>query len=77
MASFCKACSIDTFGQDFNDLAGITSPAEWAAGRSCSVLCEGCGPIRVDPHGNCATANCDCAGQLGHGMPHLIERSWP
>jgi hypothetical protein len=57
MADFCKQCSIENFGEDYRDLAGITTQEDWEQGRACVVLCEGCGPIQVDPEGNC-TGNC-------------------
>ena len=53
MADYCKQCSMEHFGQDFDDLAGITSPEEEAKGRYAVVICEGCGSIQVDPSGTC------------------------
>lgn len=67
MADFCKQCSIDLFGSDYEDLAGITIPEEAAKGFYCCVLCEGCGPIQVDPAGKCVSKDCLNAGQPGHG----------
>ncbi len=52
MADFCRACSIEVWGTDFRDLAGLTIPENAANGRYALVLCEGCGPIQVDPDGN-------------------------
>ena len=70
MADFCRQCSLDLFGPDEeNDMAGITKPEDWANGLSCVVLCEGCGPIQVDPEGNCITP--DCLKQHGR------NRTWP
>ena len=57
MASFCKQCSIETFGEDFGDFRGLTDENSWQKGLACVVLCEGCGPIQVDPTGNCLS---DC-----------------
>ena len=51
MADFCKQCSINNFGEDFKDLAGITKPEDWAKGLAAVVLCEDCGVIQVDPEG--------------------------
>lgn len=51
MADFCKDCSIATFGEDFRELAGITTAEDVAAGRAASVICECCGHILVDPDG--------------------------
>lgn len=53
MADFCKQCSIDHFGKDFGDLAGITPQEDWDAGKAMVVLCEGCGAIQVMPDGTC------------------------
>lgn len=51
MADFCKECSIETFGQDFKDLANISTPKDTEKGLYCFVLCEGCGSILVDHTG--------------------------
>lgn len=69
MADFCKQCSIDTFGEDYGDLAFITEQKEWEEGKASCDICEGCGPIQVDPLGNCVSKDCMCQGQTGHGMP--------
>lgn len=58
MADFCHQCSITSFGEDFKDLAGITKPEDFAQGKSCVVLCEGCGPCQVDPDGRCISDDC-------------------
>ncbi len=57
MADFCKQCSLDIFGIDFVELANITPEADFKEGYAASVLCEGCGAIRVDPDGKCLS-NC-------------------
>lgn len=69
MADFCKACSIEHFGIDYKELAGLTTKDDWLAGRAVVVICEGCGAIQVDPQGNCVTFDCLCAGEEGHGGP--------
>ena len=69
MADFCKQCSIDMFGQDFRELAGITEEDKWQQGLAATVICEGCGVIQVDPSGNCVSPDCLCQGQEGHGLP--------
>ena len=51
MADFCHICSLSNFGEDFGDLAGITTEEDWAEGKAHVVLCEGCGLIQVDPEG--------------------------
>jgi hypothetical protein len=63
MADFCMQCSERLFGEDFGDLAKITTPEMWADERSCVVICEGCGHIQVDPEGRCVSSDCL---ELGH-----------
>lgn len=58
MADFCKQCSEDKFGEDFKDLAYITAVDDWKEGKAAVVICEGCGPIQVDPDGNCISDDC-------------------
>lgn len=69
MADFCNACSREHFGEDFGDLQGITPEKAWVDSEACSVICEGCGSIQVDPKGNCVSQDCDLAGKPGHGLP--------
>jgi len=57
MADFCEQCSKD-MGFSENDLRGITKPEDVVQGLYAVVLCEGCGPIQVDPEGNCISADC-------------------
>jgi hypothetical protein len=66
MADFCKQCSIHMFGKDFKELAKITKPEAWADGRACAVICEGCGPVQVDPEGTCVSS--DCLKKHGEGV---------
>jgi len=73
MARFCKQCSIDIFGEDFKELAGITTEEDWKSGMAAVVICEGCGSIQVDPDGNCVSAGCLEACKPGHGMPWLSD----
>ena len=58
MADFCSYCSIQLFGKDRRDLAGITTEGNWKSDYAAWVLCEGCGPTQVDPDGNCVGGNC-------------------
>lgn len=58
MASFCKKCSIDIFGEDYEDFAGITTPKDTAEGFYACVLCEDCGPCQVDHTGTCVSEDC-------------------
>ena len=46
MADFCQECSIDTWGEDTRDMAGLCKN-----GGAATVLCEGCGLINVDVNG--------------------------
>ena len=58
MADFCKQCSIEIFGTDFGDLAGISTPEDTANGMYAVVLCEDCGPCQVNHAGECISSNC-------------------
>lgn len=51
MADFCKACSIETWGKDFEDMKDISTPEDTEKGLFARVLCEGCGVILVDHTG--------------------------
>jgi len=82
MAAFCYQCAIDCDWD--NDLAGITTEADWEKGLAAEVLCEGCGMIQVDPKGRCVTshapeepfsAGCTQAGKPGHGLPWKNAKS--
>ena len=66
MADFCKQCAEEIFGKQakrdgiclLSDLRGITSKKDYAKGLAAVVICEGCGPIQVDPEGNCVSEDC-------------------
>ena len=58
MADFCKQDSIALFGEDFGDMKNITKKEDWDKGLAVTVLCEDCGPIQVDPEGNCISVDC-------------------
>lgn len=58
MADFCRQCSIELFGEDFRELANITEVDKWKRGWAALVVCEECGPIQVDPDGNCISRDC-------------------
>lgn len=58
MADFCKQCSIDIFGEDHKDLAGIADPDRVAKGYYPVVVCEGCGIVQVDHEGKCVSGDC-------------------
>tara|TARA_Y100000310_G_C20457350_1_gene703679 strand:+ start:183 stop:416 length:234 start_codon:yes stop_codon:yes gene_type:complete len=66
MADFCKACSIELYEKDLGDFANITTEDDWKEGRAALVMCEGCGPIQVDPNGRCI-GNCFKNEKEGHG----------
>lgn len=68
MADFCKACSEELFGEDHRELANITKKEDWEKGLACTVICEGCGYIQVDPDGNCVSKNCLLKNKPGHGV---------
>lgn len=66
MAEFCEACSKE-LGHPYGDFRGLTSNENWENGKAALVLCEGCGPIQVNPAGFCVSNDCLKAGQEGHG----------
>jgi hypothetical protein len=53
MADFCKDCSIELFGEDHGDLAGISIKENEAEDLYPIVICEGCGIIEVNTEGVC------------------------
>lgn len=58
MSDFCKQCSIEIFGDDFRDMANITTKDDIKKGLYANVLCEHCGPIQIDLDGQCITVGC-------------------
>ena len=58
MADFCRQCTQRMLGVDQSDLKGLTSEEAAREGRYAVTLCEGCGPIQVDPAGNCISKDC-------------------
>jgi hypothetical protein len=58
MADFCQQCSIDLFGEDGGDLAGLVTADEAAKGLGVYVLCEGCANAFVDHVGRCHSNHC-------------------
>lgn len=58
MADFCKQCSIEIWGEDLGDLAGISLKRDTDKEMYYLALCEGCGPIQVDHEGICVSKNC-------------------
>ena len=51
MADFCMDCSLEIFGEDLGDLAGLGNGKVLQPGYGWVALCEGCGPILVDSSG--------------------------
>lgn len=51
MADFYRECSIDLWGEDTGDLAGLSTKEDTDNGLFCVVLCETCGVIQVDHEG--------------------------
>lgn len=62
MAEFCKQCSLDLFGVDYEDFKGLTTQEDWVSGLAATVLCESCGVIQVDPEGKCIILDCEVCG---------------
>jgi len=58
MADFCKQCSIELFGEDFEDLKGLGDGKVLEPGFGWSCLCEGCGSAIVNDEGECIAAHC-------------------
>jgi len=59
VADYCQQCSIELFGEDHRELAGLGPEGQTLEpGYGWSVLCEGCGPTLVDDDGKCI-AKCD------------------
>jgi hypothetical protein len=79
MASFCKQCAIDIFGEDSGDLEGLSTEADTRGGLYAVVLCEDCGPALVDHTGTCIAPDC----LKNHGASMTVEqyikadRQWP
>lgn len=56
MADFCQQCSLDLFGEDYRELAGLATRE--AEDLHPVVICEGCGYIQVDNAGRCVSDDC-------------------
>ena len=62
MSEFCKQCSTELFGKDFEDLAKLNNhPLE--KGTGIGVICEGCGFTVVNEEGECIADNCEKHGK--------------
>lgn len=62
MADFCKQCSLEIFGEDFEDLKGLCEE-----GHTTFTLCEGCGFTAVNHLGVCVCVDC----LKEHGKPKV------
>ena len=58
MADFCKQCSIQLFGKDFRELAGLRTEEMKEQNSFPVVICEGCGHTLVDEDGTCVDEDC-------------------
>lgn len=65
MSDHCKSCI-----PEFNDLVGITTLDAWKEGKAAVVLCEGCGPIQVDPEGFCLGDCVEYFSKKSHTCKH-------
>lgn len=63
MSDFCKQCSIELLGEDYKDLAGLSTEEDTANGLYVQVLCEGCGVVQVDHEGACVSPYCTEHGE--------------
>lgn len=52
MADFCKQCSIEEFGEDFEELKGLCESG------TVFTMCEGCGACHVNKDGECVSPKC-------------------
>lgn len=59
MADFCKKCSIKMFGEDYEELANITTEDDTKHDMYAVVLCESCGPIQINHLGECVSPDCE------------------
>ncbi len=57
MADFCKQCSMEHFGKDFKELAGLSTEADDLEENFVPTICEGCGHTLVNSKGECVD-NC-------------------
>lgn len=58
MSDFCKQCSIDIWGEDTEDMKGISNEQDTLNNMYALVLCEDCGPCQVDHNGKCVSPDC-------------------
>lgn len=75
MADYCKQCSIQTFGSDYQELARLCDP-----GDTTQALCEGCGPLErwgvwVDHTGKCVDELCTKHGEAARASTVTYKRT--
>lgn len=58
MADYCQQCSVDLFGKDFRELAGLGRGKKLDAGMGWTAMCEWCGLTLVDDEGRCIAPQC-------------------
>lgn len=58
MADFCKQCSEEIFGEDFEDLKGLGNGRKLKPLDGWVTICEGCGPTIVNEKGECISSRC-------------------
>ena len=58
MADFCKQCSLEIFGFDNQDLAGLNPEISLKEDEGFVVICEGCGATLVNHEGECINTEC-------------------
>ena len=67
MADFCRQCSLQLFGEDFKDLAGLVTEEQFKEKHLVSlVICEGCGYTEVNHLGECMIDDCLEKGHPGY-----------
>jgi hypothetical protein len=59
MSDYCKQCSLEEFGKDYKELAGLSTENDTQNSLFATAICEGCGYIQVDHEGNCISEDCD------------------
>lgn len=70
MADFCRQCSLEHFGEDFRELAGMSTPEDTAKGLFTVNICEGCGFVLVDHEGECVDPDCPKHGGVKREAHH-------
>lgn len=70
MADFCQQCSIEMFGDDTRDMAGLSTQEETENGLSIPVICEGCGYTLVDHEGRCVSPYCKKHQSVSQSQSH-------